>query len=151
MGRCDIPHNEYEHPPITTGEMQEMEAIFLRLSRHDFLRQVAPPPFGEGKPSPRQISQIIERLCVSEEYWRERAFAAWTLGRIELSAEEKQTAAHTLCRLITNQLKTKDRLGALSFHALLLSVSLVPVLTLLSFLFYYVLFKPGIDGEELSF
>ncbi|MCS6775213.1 MAG: hypothetical protein RMJ43_07950 [Chloroherpetonaceae bacterium] len=139
--------------PITRAERDEILSVFLGLHEEDFLRRNAPPPFGDRIPVNADTPQIIERLWVSETRWRERAFAAWTLGQMDLAPSERSTAANALAHLITNRMRTSGTslgsraLRALQRTAMLTTAGFTAVLLL--FLFGCFVTSPLIDAEQL--
>lgn len=139
--------------PITRAERDEILNVFLGLHEEDFLRRNAPPPFGDRIPVNADTPQIIERLWVSETRWRERAFAAWTLGQMDLAPSERSTAANALAHLITNRMRTSGTglgsraLRALQRTAVLTTAGVTAVLLL--FLFGCFVTSPLIDAEQL--
>lgn len=138
--------------PLTFTEREEMLSVFIRLNEDDFLRQIAPPPFGDTLPASADTLRIIERLWEAETHWRERAFAAWTLGQMPLAPSEKQTAANALIRLVTNRMKTAGSgLGTRSLRALqrtaVLTTSGVAML-LTMMLLGRALTTPGMHSDE---
>lgn len=95
-----MPHHENELLPLTQNERAEMFEVFAGLKESDALRKIAPPPFGPGFSTNAGVVKVIERLREPETQWQERAIAAWTLGRLSLTLEEKQKAASALRPLI---------------------------------------------------
>src|SRR5262249_3401790 len=128
------------------AELQEMTALLKRLRYSHFL-QTLPCPGSQAlagldlqiEPS-TTFQRLIETLKNSSEtLWKERTFAAWTLGRAQLTPEQSAGAAKVPADVLTDRQSSKmtrywERLSRHVSRVYLLAFGLgAPLLLLLAY------------------
>lgn len=91
-------------PPIEQTEREEVRKLARRLRRSDPVRQIAFALLTEGPEEICSAHPLINALMnLSEVRWRERAVAAWALGRVSLEESQKEEVVRLLCCVAANE------------------------------------------------
>lgn len=86
-----------------TSEAKEIERLIERLSPND-PRRLGALAVLEGDGPPANIEALLEALHQPWSYgWRERAVAAWTLGKTQIPPEQRSGAVKALCDVLNDR------------------------------------------------
>src|SRR5690349_2813434 len=102
---------EDSRPPITAQEDARVRALLRGLRHAPLLTQVVVETLDRLWRRPPERATAIETAMLLAALeapgpgrWRERAVAAWLLGRVALQAEERRTAATRLAETLERPL-----------------------------------------------